>query len=67
MTQKGKASMILDQGRLVSGSGETSEEYEYSDTNGFTFTQTNKASNGTVIENNTGGTLSSKATKVYKD
>lgn len=64
MTQKSAASMIIQNGLLVSGSGKSQEQYSYSDSNGFTFTQTNAASNGTVTQNIVGGNLKGKAAAV---
>lgn len=64
MTQKGAANMIVQNGLLVGGSGKTNVQYSYSDADGFTFTQTNSVSNGTVTENDVGGNLKGKAAAV---
>jgi hypothetical protein len=65
MKQKGEATMVFnDQGQLVSGNGSTRAEYLYSDSNHFTFTRTNYASNGTVVSDVVGGNLKAKAAKV---
>lgn len=67
MTQKGDAHMVISDGKLISGSGNTSITYEYKDSNSFSFSQTNRVANGTVVENTVGGSLASKGTIVYQE